>query len=47
MSLTSNTVLSFRVLSCSNISLIISNTGTTGTEVNKAVTSQEIEAFPR
>ena len=33
MSLTGNTVLSFRVLSFSNRSLIIPNAGSTGTEV--------------
>ena len=37
MSFTHNTVLSLRVLSFSNISLIMANTGSTGTEVNRAV----------
>ena len=39
MSLTGNTVLTFKVLSCSNGSLIMFNASSTGTEVNKAVTS--------
>ena len=33
MSLTSNIVLSFRLLSCFNRSLIMPNAGSTGTEV--------------
>ena len=39
MSLTCNTVLSFRVLSFSDRSLIRPNAGSTGTEVKKVVTS--------
>ena len=44
--MTSNTVLSFRVLSCSNRHLIIQKAGSTGTEVNKAVTSYELNHSP-
>ena len=39
MSLSSNTVLSFRVLSFFNRSLIIPNDGSAGNEVNRDVTS--------
>ena len=39
MSLMGNTALSFRVLPCSSISLIMPNAGSAGTEVDKAVTS--------
>ena len=46
MSLTSNIVLFFRVLSFSDRSLIIPNAGSTGTEVNKAVTSLELRQSP-
>ena len=41
-----NTVLSFRVLSHSNRSLIILKTGSAGTEVNKAVTLYELRHSP-
>ena len=44
MSLTDNTVLSFRVL---YRSLMIPNAGITGTEVNRAVTSYDLRHFPR
>ena len=46
MSLTSYTVLSFRVLSFPSRSLIMSSAGSTGTEVNKAVTSYDLRHSP-
>ena len=46
MSLTGNTVLSFRVLSFSSRSLIMSSAGSTGTQVNRAVTSYELRHSP-
>ena len=46
MSFTGNTVLSFRVLSFTNRSLIMPNAGSTGTEVSRAVTSKELRQSP-
>ena len=46
MSLTGRSVLYFRVLSFSNISLIVPNAGSTGTKVNKAITSYELRHSP-
>ena len=42
MSLTSNTVISLRILPFSSRSLIIPSAGPNGTEVNRAVTSYEL-----
>ena len=42
MSLTGNTALSYRMLSCSNKQLIMPKAGSTRTEVNKAVTLYEL-----
>ena len=46
MSLTGNTVLSFTVLSFSSRSLIMPSAGSSGTEVNRALTSHEMRHSP-
>ena len=46
MSLTSNTILSCRVLSFPIRSLIVPSAGSTGTDVNRAVTSYELRHSP-
>ena len=45
MSLSGNTVLSFRVLSFSNRSLIIPGAGSIGTEMNRSLTLHELRHF--